>query len=161
MVTHDSDLAKRVYRAVIVSDGEIIDEYLSKTFPSLGEDNLKEITRKLVPEKYLPGALIIQQGQMPDKFFIITHGEAEVFVQEPGGTEIVLARMRSGQYFGEIALLRGGHRTASVRAALDTPVDVVSLDTASFNNLVGASLAAKDDLTRTAEKRLEELGGQD
>ncbi len=157
MVTHDSDLAKRVYRAVIVSDGEIIDEYLSRVFPSLSEKQLVEATRKLEPQQYRPGAIIIKQGEIPDKFYIIASGEAEVFVQEPGGAEIILARMRSGQYFGEIALLRGGHRTASVRAGLNTAVEVVALDEQTFAQLIGMSPAAKDDLTRTAGKRLGEI----
>ncbi len=46
MVTHDADLAKRVDRAVIVSDGEVIDEYLARTFPALTSEQLIEATRR-------------------------------------------------------------------------------------------------------------------
>jgi ABC-type lipoprotein export system ATPase subunit len=157
MVTHDSDLAKRVYRAVIVSDGEIIDEYLARVFPSLNEKQLLETTRKLQPQRHEPGAMIIKQGETPDKFYIITEGAVEAFVQESGGAEIVLARLHAGQYFGEIALLRGGHRTASIRAALDTPVEVVALDRSTFAQLVGESPAAKEDLLRIADQRMDQI----
>ena len=47
MVTHDNDLAKRVTRTIILSDGEIIEQYLAKTFPALDEDQLIWATRRL------------------------------------------------------------------------------------------------------------------
>ena len=50
MVTHDRDLARRATRTVVISDGEVIEEYLAKTFPTLTEGQLKEVTRNLEPE---------------------------------------------------------------------------------------------------------------
>ncbi len=155
MVTHDQDLAKRVFRAVIVSDGEIIDEYLARAFPSLKDEQLIEATRKLEPQKYRPGAIIIERGQVADKFYILTKGEAEVVLHEPTGAEIVVGRMHAGQYFGEIALLRGGGRTATVRAAPDSSVEVITLDHETFDALIGKSEAVKQDLTRTMDERIE------
>jgi len=160
MVTHDQDLAKRVYRAVIVSDGEIIDEYLARTFTSLKDEQLIQVTRKLEAQKYRPGAIIIEKGEMADRFYIITKGQAEVLLQEPTGAEIVVARMQAGQYFGEIALLRGGARTATVRAAPDAPVEVITLDRQDFEAIVGTSAAAKDDLIRTMDQRLSDDAGR-
>ncbi len=154
MVTHDSDLAKRVFRAVIVSDGEIIDEYLAKTFPALSDEQLIEATRRLEPQHYRPGAIIIERGEVADRFYILIKGEAEVLLQEPTGAEIVVGRMQSGHYFGEIALLRGGGRTATVRAAPNTPVEVLTLDRDAFNALIGESAAAREELTLTMDKRL-------
>jgi putative ABC transport system ATP-binding protein len=49
MVTHDADKAKRVQRAIVVSDGEIIEEYLARTFSSLTTGQLIRATRKLAP----------------------------------------------------------------------------------------------------------------
>ena len=78
MVTHDRDLARRATRTVILSDGAVIEEYLAKTFPALTEAQLIEATRRLEPIKYLPGAVILQQGGAPDRFYIITKGRVEV-----------------------------------------------------------------------------------
>ncbi|MBN1890555.1 MAG: ATP-binding cassette domain-containing protein [Thermoflexales bacterium] len=155
MVTHDQDLAKRVFRAVIVSDGEIIDEYLARAFPSLNDEQLVLATRRLAPQKFRPGAMIIERGQVADRFYIITKGEAEVVLHEPTGAEIVVGHMQAGQYFGEIALLRGGGRTATVRAAPGSPVEVLTLDHQTFNTLLGESEAVRQDLVRTMDERIE------
>ena len=54
MVTHDHDLARRATRTVILSDGEVIEEYLAKTFPTLNEAQLIAATRSLEPRSTSP-----------------------------------------------------------------------------------------------------------
>ena len=54
MVTHDQGLAKRATRTVIISDGQIIEEYLAHAFPALDEDQLVEATRDMELQKFLP-----------------------------------------------------------------------------------------------------------
>ena len=115
MVTHDRDLAKRASRTVIIADGEIIEEYLAKTFPSLTEDQLVQVTKQISRHTFPPGATIIQEGAPPENFYIITEGEVEVHLRAPNGEEFVVARMGKGQYVGEIELLRGGNSLATVR----------------------------------------------
>ncbi|MCB9445011.1 MAG: ATP-binding cassette domain-containing protein [Ardenticatenaceae bacterium] len=156
MVTHDNDLAKRVSRTVIISDGEIIDEYLAKAFPALTEAQLVRATRKLATQSFAPGAVIIKQGDTPDRFYIVTKGIVEVLLQEPDGQQIVVARLRSGQYFGEIALLRGGARIATVRASTETAVEVATLDETTFKELMGESPILREEVARVAGERAEE-----
>jgi ABC-type lipoprotein export system ATPase subunit len=156
MVTHDQDLAKRVTRTIIIADGEIIDEYLARTFTAIQEKKLIEATRKLEPQSVGPGQIIIHQGEHSDKFYIITKGFAEVLLQEPDGQQIVVARLQHGQYFGEIGLLRGGTRIATVRASLDSGVEVVALDKETFEELVGESAVTREELDRVADQRTSE-----
>ncbi|MCB8945628.1 MAG: ATP-binding cassette domain-containing protein [Ardenticatenaceae bacterium] len=156
MVTHDQDLAKRVSRTIIIADGEIIDEYLAKTFTAIQEKKLIEASRKLEPQTFNPGQVIINQGDHPDKFYIITKGYAEVLLQEPDGQQIVIARLQHGQYFGEIGLLRGGTRIATVRASFDSGVEVVALDKETFEELVGESPITREELDRIAHQRTSE-----
>ncbi len=160
MVTHDNDLAKRVTRTVIISDGEIIDEYLAKAFPALSEAQLVKATRKLETQSFAPGAIIVNQGDTPDKFYIVTKGIVEVLLQEPDGQQIVVARLRSGQYFGEIALLRGGARIATVRASTETAVEVAALDESAFKELMGESPVLREEVSRLANQRAEETEKQ-
>lgn len=154
MVTHDQDLAKRVTRTVILADGEIIDEYLAMAFTSLDDEQLVEATRKLEPETFAAGEIIVHQGDHPDKFYIVTKGEVEILLQEPDGQQIVVDRLQSGQYFGEIALLRGGERIATVRASTTSAVEVVALDKDAFRDLIGNSAATREQLSRLAEERI-------
>jgi ABC-type multidrug transport system ATPase subunit len=153
MVTHDQDLAKRVTRTVIIADGEVIDEYLAKALPMLSEDQLIWATHNIETLSYPPGAAIIREGTPPDNFYIITKGRVEVVLQQPSGSEIVVATMGVGQYFGEIALLHGGTHNATVRAGTTTGVEVVALDRDEFDHLVTASPKTAQAIDQIAEQR--------
>jgi putative ABC transport system ATP-binding protein len=156
MVTHDADLAKRVDRAVIVSDGEVIDEYLARTFPALTGEQLIEATRGIQPQRHEPGAVVLREGQPADKFFIVTRGQAEVVLRGPDGSDIVVSRMNPGQYFGEIELRHGGANIATIRAEAVEGVDVVALDRETFDRLVAESPETREAIDRTVAERITE-----
>jgi CRP-like cAMP-binding protein len=156
MVTHDQDLAKRVTRTVIIADGEVIDEYLARALPALSEDQLIWATHNIETLSYQPGAAIIHEGTPPDNFYIITKGRVDIVLQQPGSSEIVVTTMGVGQYFGEIALLRGGTHNATVRAGHDTGVEVVALDHNEFDRLVTESPATRESIDRVVGERLAE-----
>jgi ABC-type lipoprotein export system ATPase subunit len=156
MVTHDKDLARQATRTVILSDGEIIEEYLARTFPSLTERQLIQATRTLELETYTPGSFIIQEGAPPDKFYIIIKGEVEVLLLGTSGQEIVVTRLGSGQYFGEIELLRGGANIATIRAAPDTDVEVAALNREAFSDLIAESKPTKVAIDRVVQERIAE-----
>jgi ABC-type lipoprotein export system ATPase subunit len=154
MVTHDADLARRVTRTVILSDGEIIDEYLTRIFPALTEEQLIQATRHLEHQRYAPGSIIIGEGGSPDKFYLITKGYVEVILQEPDGQKLVVSQIRKGQYFGEIELLHGGRHIATIRAAHDTEVEVATLDRETFDRLMAESEPTRTELDRVAHERM-------
>ncbi len=152
MVTHDSDKAKRVHRAVIVSDGEVIEEYLARAFSTLTQEQLIWASHEIEPERHEPGGIIIHEGSAPDQFYIIAHGSAEVVLKSADGSDIVASRLMPGQYFGEIALLRGVERTATVRAGSDG-VEVITLSREVFDRLVGGAPDIKTKMQEVAHDR--------
>ena len=154
MVTHDQDLAKRVTRTVIIADGEVIDEYLARALSALSEEQLIWATHNIETLTYPPGAAVIREGMPPDNFYIITRGRVDIVLQPPGGSEIVVTSMGVGQYFGEIALLRGGTHNATVRAGSDTGVEVIALDRDEFRRLVTESPATREAIDRVVGERL-------
>ncbi len=156
MVTHDGDQARRVKRTIVIADGEIIEEYLAKTFPSLTQEQLIWATSKFRQAKYTPGSVIIQKGELPDKFYIVTKGYVEVHLLVPNGQELVVSRIECGHYFGEVALLHGGASMATVRAAPDVDVEVAALDREDFNKLISESKPTKKQIDRVAQERLRE-----
>jgi ABC-type lipoprotein export system ATPase subunit len=156
MVTHDRDLARRATRTVILSDGEVIEEYLAKSFPTLTEAQLIEATRNLEPQKHAPGAVILQQGAAPEKLYLITRGRVEVVLPGADGQEIVAATMAQGQYFGEVELRRGGRNIATIRADPVMGVEVAALDPATFERLVAGSATIREAIDRTVEERVAE-----
>ena len=85
MVTHDHDLAERVKRTIIIADGEIIEEHLTKTFPSLTQADLIWTTSKLTRERFAPGTIIVHQDEPAKRLYIVTRGKAEAIVKTPRG----------------------------------------------------------------------------
>jgi NADH dehydrogenase len=79
---------------------------------------------------YQPGQAIVRQGDVGSRFFLIVRGEVEVVREAPGGGETQLATLGPGDYFGELVLLRGGRRNATVRAA--SPVDLLGMERGDF-----------------------------
>ena len=121
MVTHDDDLAERASRTVIISDGEIVNEYLAKAMPTLSHEILMKATRLLKSETYGRGEVIIQQGELADRFYILTKGRANVYLDRPNARPVLVDRLVPGQYFGEMGLLKGGTRQAQVRSSVSRP----------------------------------------
>jgi ABC-type lipoprotein export system ATPase subunit len=157
MVTHDNDLAERVTRTLIISDGEIIEEYLAETFPALSEDQLIWATHHLDLKQYAPGEVIIQQGVPHEDFYLITRGNVEVRLKTANEQEFLIDRLGEGQYFGEIALLRGVASTATVQAAPDAPVRVAALNRETFVRLIQESAATGEELDEVMQARLDTL----
>ncbi len=153
MVTHDSDLARRVNRTILISDGEVVNEYLVRALSTLTQDQLVEISRTIQPQIFQPNSAIIRQGEKGDKFYILLNGKADVYIHKPGGSEIQVSQLKPGQYFGEMALLGGGVRSATVKASQDGPASVVALDEKAFNSLIDESRSLREELMGLVERR--------
>ena len=80
-------------------------------FNGLSTRQLRSILSSAVPTEFSPGATIVKEGEASDAFFIIKEGTAKVVA---GGTERATLGPRS--YFGEISVIDGGPRTATVVA---------------------------------------------
>ena len=153
MVTHDEARAARTDRAVMIADGEVVNESVTRALAVLNYDQLAEVQRRVTPTTFRPGEVIVRQGETGDHFYILTGGRAEVFVEHPDGHEVLVDRLRAGQYFGEMALLGRRARRATVRVTDDAPAAVVALDPATFNRLVDESPALRDELQRIVSLR--------
>jgi CRP-like cAMP-binding protein len=92
--------------------------------------------------------VLIREGEVGDRFYVVTDGEVAVSVE---GREV--ARVGSGGYMGEIALLRDVPRTATVRAI--GTVDTLVLDRDPFLQAVTGALSTEAVLE--VERRLSEL----
>jgi cAMP-dependent protein kinase regulator len=71
----------------------------------------------------------------------------------PGGSELLVNQLKPGQYFGEMALLGGGVRAATVKASHEGSVSVVALDEKAFNSLIDESRSLREELMGLIERR--------
>lgn len=95
--------------------------------------------RGLVAESFAPcaaafGTEVVRQGEPSDAFYVVLEGRARVFVTSLAGEEVTLETLERGDSFGEIGLLRGRARSATVRAS--TPLRLLRLDGAVFRALL-------------------------
>lgn len=156
MVTHDNDLAKRAKRTIHIADGEIFEEYLAAAFPSLTQQQLIWATSKMAFHRYPNGSVIVRKDEPPDKFYLVISGRAEVVLTAKDKGDYTAAYIESGQHFGEVELLGGGNNIATIRATIDQPVEVATLDRDSFNRLINESEATRRSISAVAEQRLKE-----
>jgi cAMP-dependent protein kinase regulator len=83
--------------------------------------------------KFNAGDVIIKQGEEGDQFYILVDGEAEATLDSNKDKPVM--HYKQGQYFGELALLRGDVRAANVTAT--TNCKCIGLDRKSFKRLLG------------------------
>ena len=70
-------------------------------------------------QNYKAGQTIVIEGRVGAAFFIVVSGSVEVFKRKDSD-EVVLATLRAGEFFGELATMRHVPRSANVRALQDT-----------------------------------------
>jgi ATP-binding cassette subfamily B protein len=88
-------------------------------FSLLAEDTLGRLAQQLEMTSFGLREVILREGELGDCAYLVYSGKVRVFKQGPGGKPLVLATLGSGDLFGELSLLRGEARSASVRAAED------------------------------------------
>jgi CRP/FNR family transcriptional regulator, cyclic AMP receptor protein len=89
-------------------------------FHDLPKRHLKQLASLCDVAEYMPDAAIVKEGEPGDAFFVVLKGQAKVTVHNR-----FVQRLLPGDHFGEIAVLDGGERTATVRS--ETPMQLVIL----------------------------------
>ena len=156
IVTHDSSLAQRAHRTALITDGEIVNEYVARALPTLTHEQLLAATHKITPRQYDPGAMILMEGKDNDKFYIVSKGIVEVVLPRPNQSDVILLQLGPGKYFGEIAFFHGEKTRASVRAAESNPVEVLTMNYKTLSALLEESEPTREALHQAAERHEEE-----
>jgi NADH dehydrogenase len=109
----------------------------SWTFDLFLEPELVELrltgSAGVTKEHYEPGEVVFEQGDVGDRLFIMLSGKAEVVQRDEAGSERHLAELGAGEAFGEMALLSGNRRNATVRCT--APMDALCLPKRDFSLL--------------------------
>jgi CRP-like cAMP-binding protein len=85
-------------------------------FSGLKRATLKSLGRASKIRRFAPGELLVQEGEEAAAFFVLCSGQAEVVKGLGEDRQLVLGNLKEGDFFGEMALLDGFPRSASVRA---------------------------------------------
>jgi CRP-like cAMP-binding protein len=158
------DLANR-YPAISLALNRVLSERLAdmdrrssegnlraiKLLAGLSSSQLEDVSRRLRRVRFQQGQTIIHEGEPGDEMFLVQVGRVQV-VEGSGRHALPLAELGMGDLFGEIALLTGNLRTATVIALTD--VDLWVLGKADFDELVAAYPALALALSRLLSERL-------
>ena len=114
---------------------------------------------KLIPhctiERYdLRGITLIKQGDEGDSFYIVRDGMVQTVREREDGTKHVTAYIRGGEYFGEMALIGGGKRHASVLTA--GKCELIKIPKDDFLQLCVQFPAVEQNVLDTVQRRLRE-----
>lgn len=94
---------------------------INPLFAAFSKEEFGAIVDKLEPVEFMAGERIIAEGDEGDAMYLISSGGGRV-VKEVEGQELTLDNLSEGEFFGEMSLLVGGPRSASVFAATNTEV---------------------------------------
>jgi putative ABC transport system ATP-binding protein len=154
MVTHDYRIIESADRLVHMVDGRIVSdvvlhdalricEFLRAVdlFRTLTPIQLTNVAEKMQKRHYAVGETIIREGEAGEEFFLISDGEVDVV-----RSDHEVARLGRGDFFGEVALISGEPRNATVLAT--EPIDTFVLGKSDFQSAVDTSAPFRDQLYR-------------
>ena len=132
-----------------MDENQQLDEVKSyfKSWPlvsDLGPEDIDAAIADMKIRQFKQSELIIRQGDKGGSFFIILSGSASVSVGRDDGDEITVATLRPGTTFGEMSILAGAPRNATVRAL--EPSLMIEIDQEGFNQLAKKSAVFKNSM---------------
>jgi CRP-like cAMP-binding protein len=120
----------------------------------LSEPELERIAPLAVARSFPKGARVFQQGDRSDACYLIRSGEVRVTREHSDGRAIALATLGPGEIFGELAMLDGEVRSASVEAVSD--VELLALSAADMRGLLARNPEITAKLVVALTRRVRE-----
>lgn len=164
VVTHDSRIMDAGDRIVAMKEAQIVSDipvdetvrlctFLQQVslFSALSPGKLVEVAQQMDRETYPAGTVLIRQGDVGDKFYVIRSGKVDVQIADGSGSRVVRT-MSSGQYFGELALLEDQPRTATVIST--ELVEVYTLSKAHFLAARASFEGVREELMKVFTQRV-------
>jgi CRP-like cAMP-binding protein len=124
---------------------------LKSGYPDADLSRIRERLAGLKLRKCAPGELLIKEGDNPGDAYILHNGFLEVFKHTGGGKDAKIAEVSPGSLVGEMALLTGFARTATVKAKAE--VELFVLTPKDFHMLIHESPGFKTKVELLVEER--------
>jgi CRP/FNR family cyclic AMP-dependent transcriptional regulator len=145
-------------------NGEETAALLARTevFNDLEERELEEVARVAVPRTWEGGEVIFREGDSGDTTYLLRDGAVLLTRTHPDGRTIAIAELRSGDMFGELAMFRGEHRSATAEAI--EPTSAIALLAPDVQRLIRSNpdlslkllAALAERVSRTTERLLQQ-----
>ena len=126
-----------------------------KIFQSLTDDERIEIAQQLMATPFRKGEIMTRQGNIAHHLYILVRGEGDVRYESATAGSRVVGHVHSGDVFGEMGLMTGAPRTATVVATTD--VMSYRLDREGFLNAIKTRPQLAEEIAKVLAKRQMEL----
>jgi CRP-like cAMP-binding protein len=124
-------------------------------FAGLDRATLERLAAGLRTRRFRRNEVLFHQGDPGDSLFIVTSGAVKILLPSEEGDEAILATVRAGAFFGELALLDGAPRSATA-VALE-PTETLVLPRDRFRLLIDTEPASRDALLAALATELRRL----
>jgi len=124
-------------------------------FASLDEGERQRMAERLVHAPFAKGGIMTRQGAVAHWLYIIVSGEADVFWESPGGERRLVRHLPAGSIFGEMGLMTGAPRSATVVAAAD--IECYRLDKAGFEGIIRARPELAESMAHILAERQHQI----
>jgi hypothetical protein len=135
----------------VMPDERLEEGVPSPLFDDFSREELMALMHGLELQVYDPGDVIVAQGDAGASLFIVASGILKAFVKHDTKHRQVRT-LHDGDFFGEISILRGTPRTATVTAA--TRCELLELDRATLDNITARHPRVKEVIQRYADERV-------
>jgi len=123
----------------------------SPLFEVLNPDERAALVREMELEQKAEGDVIISEGEPGLSMYVIARGEVKVYTRNQGGGSVYLAKLGEGDFFGEVSVLTGKPRTATITAS--QPTELLRLDKAKLDNALAKYPGIRKVLDEFYKKR--------
>lgn len=124
---------------------------VSPLFRDFSVDEMVAVIQGLNLQSFKRGDVILREGEPGKSLYMLASGMVRAFRKDPGGRQVKLADLREGAFFGEVSILTGGPRTATVAAL--TACELLELDRPTLDSIRKAHPHVWDVLEEFARKR--------
>jgi small-conductance mechanosensitive channel/CRP-like cAMP-binding protein len=124
-------------------------------FRTMNPDELRKLAERLTVAPFAAGEAMTRQGAEAHWLYVITHGSGEVFVTSDGGLRKTVAHLAAGDFFGEMGMMTGSVRAATVLA--QEPTECYRLDKEAFQDILLARPEVAEAISHVLARRRVEL----
>jgi CRP/FNR family cyclic AMP-dependent transcriptional regulator len=121
-------------------------------FKGLDDTDLQAIADHTTTHTYPRNTILMHEGELPDAMYVVMGGRVKIYVSDTDGKELVLDSLSPGGFFGELALIDGSPRSATVVTTTETTISKI-LKT-EFDHCLEASPKIAINLLKSLSKRI-------
>ena len=153
MVTHDISLARRTDRVLLLSDGELINPWVSQALPQLSHRRMLWLTHQLEVHILEPGETLPINQQAGRGLWLVSGGELQVLLDTTRNGHHAPVNLNAGEMVSRYGLQASSGMIRGFQAVGDSPAEILSLRQDDFEQWMEESPADQMNLQKAAQEQ--------